>query len=91
MEEFKSYRKESKDDWGTSEEGSLNIDQINCGALLRIADAAELMAKRHQELIKENEHLLRRRQELEADNRRLANRIRGYQGYINRMKKKKRR
>lgn len=44
---YKSYRQESKKDYGVSgvsEFANLNIDQLQIGALLRIADASEKMA-----------------------------------------------
>ena len=42
---FKDYREESRANWGTSQSGNLTIKQIRVGALLRIADAVEKMAK----------------------------------------------
>lgn len=50
MSEFKKYREESRKGWGTNDDG-LSIEQVKLGAILRIADATELMAKRHQELV----------------------------------------
>jgi hypothetical protein len=51
-----SYRAESRRDWGVnSEHGPLTREQVSLGALLRIADATELMAKRHTELIAERD------------------------------------
>lgn len=37
---FKNYKDESRTNWGTFEE-KLTLEQINTGALLRIADAVE--------------------------------------------------
>lgn len=55
-----SYRKESYKDWGKdSSHGNLTLEQINTGALLRIADATEAMAKRHVELIEERDRFER--------------------------------
>ena len=42
---FKLYREESRANWGIDQGHNLNIDQIKLGALLRIADAVETMAK----------------------------------------------
>jgi hypothetical protein len=54
---FKNYRDASKENWGKDdpytknpEDIGLNLDQINTGAFLRIADATEAMAKNHIEL-----------------------------------------
>ena len=46
----KSYREESRKDWGMSKPGNLSLDQVNCGALLRIADATETMARNHVQM-----------------------------------------
>ena len=45
MGEFKSYREESKTNWGTRNEAPLTIEQIQCGCMLRIADASEYMSR----------------------------------------------
>ena len=43
---FKNYKQESRKDWGTNQDSELlSIEQINLGAILRIADATEAMAK----------------------------------------------
>lgn len=48
---FKSYRDGSKENWGVNDKKTLTLEQIQTGAILRIADATEVMAKRHIELI----------------------------------------
>lgn len=40
---FKNYKEESKKNWGTNDK-DLTLEQINTGAILRIADATEKMA-----------------------------------------------
>lgn len=49
---FKSYKKESRSDWGAElpEDQKLSMDQIQLGCILRIADATEAMAKNHTQL-----------------------------------------
>jgi hypothetical protein len=44
-----SYREESRKDWGATlaDDERLDTEQIQLGALLRIADAVEPMAKHH--------------------------------------------
>lgn len=61
---FKSYRDASKDNWGvtdntTSDPECIHVgtDQIKAGALQRIADATDLMAKNYIEMQRENERL----------------------------------
>jgi len=61
---FKSYRDASKDNWGVDdsttgdpERVKMGPDQIKAGALQRIADATELMAKNYIEMQRENERL----------------------------------
>jgi hypothetical protein len=58
----KSMRAESRKDYTTGVNNATDgicLEQLRTGALLRIADAAELMAKRHQELIDERDHYRR--------------------------------
>jgi hypothetical protein len=53
---FVSFRKGSRVNWGRSHEGGIQPDsETQLGAILRIADATELMAQRHQELIDERD------------------------------------
>ena len=47
---FVSLREESKKDYGATSENKLALEQINTGAMLRIADAAEAMAKNYVQL-----------------------------------------
>lgn len=54
-----SYRAESRKDYGTTSTGTLDRDQLKLGALLRIADATEMMAKRHADLIDERDRYKR--------------------------------
>lgn len=43
----KSFRDGSRENYGRSDGQSLTLEQITCGALLRISDATEAMAKNH--------------------------------------------
>lgn len=52
---FRGYKDVSRINWG-SEQENFSLDQINTGALLRIADAAEKMAERHTELIRQRDY-----------------------------------
>lgn len=55
-----SYREESRKNWGKdTSRGGLTDADVKLGALLRIADATEAMAKRHKELIDERDRFER--------------------------------
>lgn len=77
-------RESSKGNWASSN----SVEHINCGSLQRIADATEVMAKRHLELIAEVERLKRdvewRRREMQLMGRRIA----GLRGRVTAMKRK---
>lgn len=83
----KSYKTESRIDWGTSKEGGLTLEQINTGAILRIADATEKMAQRHTDLISRNEYLDSYVKRLEASIQTKDRQINALRGHINRMKR----
>ena len=56
---YKSYRAESREEYGQNQEHNLSIDQLNAGSLLRIADAIEKMVQRHTDLIAERDQFER--------------------------------
>jgi hypothetical protein len=87
---FRSYRKESKTDWGTTipESDNLNLDQIQTGAILRIADAAEAMSYNFVQMQNDLEMYKRWYTECRQSKERMARRISALQGVITRMKKK---
>ena len=65
----------------------LSLEELRLGAELRIADAVELMAKNHQELINERD-----RYRLSAERRlqeitQLSRHIAGLRGYISKLKR----
>lgn len=70
------FRQRSRADWGTDELNQLTLEQINTGAVLRIADAVEKVAKRHDELIDDRDYWKRRALEserrLDTERRRTA-------------------
>lgn len=77
----RGYREASKIDWGRDSGDPLSLDQINAGALLRIADATEKMAQRHTELIRDRDYWERRARSaedaLDTERRRSAS-LRGH-------------
>lgn len=85
---FKNYRDESRTNWGTSQECSLNLDQINTGAILRIADATEVMAKHHQDLINDRDWYKKRYEEGLEDLKKLDRKITAMKGVITKLKRK---
>lgn len=52
-----NLRDESRKNWGTANNEHLSLEQINTGALLRLADATEKMAQRYTSLIDERDRL----------------------------------
>ena len=87
---FIPYREDSKKNYGEyrdSADANLCNDQIKLGAVLRIADACEVMAKRHTELIAERDKFERWYKERNKEIDRLYRVIRSLRGVITRMKK----
>ena len=88
MANFKNYREESKLNYGTLDPGSLSSDQLRTGALLRIADATEVMAKNYQELIDERDRYKRYYREEREVNKRLYLSNAALKGVITKLRKK---
>ena len=84
----RSYKTESRVDWGTSSDGLLNIEQINCGAILRIADAVEKMAASYDQMRNARDYWERRAKENQATADRLARSNAALRGVIARAKRK---
>ncbi len=88
-----SYRQESKKPnlGGNHEVGFRPCDeQIKLGAILRIADATELMAENYQQLIDERDSYKRFLQGVRENNKLLLRQIAGLKGYITQLKVRKR-
>jgi len=84
---FKPYRAQSRIDWGTESSG-LTLEQINCGAMLRIADATEKMAQRHTELIQDRDYYEKQYNDWRREYEAMERRCRSLKGQITKMKKK---
>lgn len=84
---FKSYKEESKSNWGMTTDQNLNIEQIQLGAVLRIADAVEKMAQNYDTLLTDRDWYKRRYQEQSEVISRLQRSQAGLRGYIKRLKK----
>lgn len=83
----RGYREASKLDWGVDASISLNLEHVQTGAVLRIADAVEKMASRYTALIDEAERLRRYDREQRNAINRLNRRIASLKGVITRQKK----
>lgn len=88
---FKSYRKESKDNYGVnvSEAQGLSLEQLNTGALLRMADATEAMATNHVRMQNERDQYKRWYENEQKENATLVKRVAALKGVINKMKNAK--
>lgn len=86
---FKNYREQSRDiQWGTSDD-KLEIEGINCGSMLRIADAVEIMTKSFNALRADRDYWKKRAEDWELKSNRLYRSICGLRGHITRLKGKR--
>lgn len=87
---FKPYREESRTNWGRDvpDNQSLSRDDLQFGAMLRIADACERMAEDHDKLIRERDRYQRWYESERQSNDRLRNSNAALRGVITRMKNK---
>lgn len=86
----KNLRNESRvQNWSVTidENSNVNIDQLNCGSMLRIADGIEKIASNYSSLIEERDRYKRWWQEEVNRNEKLHRRIRGFKGVITKLKK----
>ena len=84
---FKSYKEESKSNWGINSQEDLTIQQVQMGAILRIADAAEIMATNYIRLQNDNEYYKRRHKEQLKEIERLNRSRNALSGHLKRLKK----
>jgi len=89
-EKHLSYREESRLNYGLfTERDNICDDQLKIGALLRIADATEVMAENHQSLIDSRDKYKSLHEKERETTARMAHRISGLQGHITRLKNKR--
>lgn len=86
---FKSYREESKKDYGITDDGNLRLDQLNCGSLLRIADACEKMCIDRENLERNCKDITSNRDYWKSYSKELERKIAALKGHITRLKNKK--
>lgn len=85
-----SYIKdESRRNWTHDESKEVSFEEINTGAMLRIADAVEKMAERYTELISYTESLETRVKRLRDRNEFLERSNASLRGHLRRAKKVK--
>lgn len=85
---FKNYRQESRSQWGTETSGNITLDQVKAGAILRIADASEVMAKNFLDLQGEIQSLRESRDSYQKMWLRAERRISALKGALTRAKKR---
>lgn len=83
---WKNYRDESRINWGTNKEGNLNLEQIQVGCLLRIADASEAMAKEYNRLLVSEKYQTKKAFRLQAELATERRRTAALRGHIKRLK-----
>jgi hypothetical protein len=83
---YKSYREESRANWGTTGD-TINLEQLKAGAVLRIADACELMAKDRQRMERDLQWNTERHEHYRREAERLARSNAALRGVIKRMKR----
>lgn len=86
--EFKTYRDASRTNWGR-DKAEVTDEHIKLGAVLRIADAVELMAKRYQQLVDDRDMYERWYQSERATVLKLGRSNAALRGHIARLKKSK--
>lgn len=85
---FKNYREESKSlGWGSDQTQNLSLEQLQTGAILRIADATEKMAQNYARM--ENDLAMYKRwyEQEKATSERLYKSNAALRGHIKRLKK----
>lgn len=86
---LKKYKDESRKDWGMrlDDDETISHELIQLGAVLRIADATELMAKSHAQLVTDRDYWERRAKNAEAAAKRGDYRERNLKGQLTKLKK----
>lgn len=85
---FKPYRDESRANYGSDQVGNLSLEQLQTGALLRIADASESMAREYNRLLASEKFERGRANRLAGEVQYLERRVAALKGAITKMKAK---
>lgn len=83
-----SYREQSRRDYGRGDYQALTDDQCKVGALLRIADATEVMAKEYNRLLHDLTWYKARCEDQSKTIKHLLGSRAAYKAHLTRMKKK---
>ena len=85
-----NWKKISKVEWATLGQDDSNDtrEKVKLGSLQRIADACELMAQNHAELIRDRDNFKRWYEEGKADLQRAENSNRSLRGQITKLRKR---
>lgn len=83
-----SYKDASRRNWGEEAGLGLTLEEINTGAMLRIADATEKMAEQHTELIRQRDYFEGEVQRLLATCEHLERSNASLRGHLKRAKKR---
>lgn len=85
---FKPYRAESRANWGRdSSEANITNEEVKLGAILRIADAIETMAKSYNDMRNDRDYWKGRAERRDAEVKKLKSVIRGLRGALTRAKR----
>jgi len=84
----RDYREESKKHYQSTAEAAFTCGQLRTGALLRIADATEAIAKDYVKLQEDAEFYKRQRDSFQRGNERVFRQISAYKGVITKMKRR---
>ncbi|WDF45270.1 hypothetical protein PQ459_10215 [Chryseobacterium sp. KACC 21268] len=82
------YKEESRKNWGTKANVGVTREQIQLGAILRIADATEAMAKNHVKLQLDYDYMIANRNSWKAEAEALKRSNASLKGVITKLKKK---
>jgi len=83
------YRENSRKGWFNDQDNMKDHESIQLGAILRIADATEAMAKNYQELIRERDNFKRWNQQNRDEVKTLKAQNIALKGWITRLKKQR--
>lgn len=84
MSEFKSHKDESRGNWGCRNRNP-KTEELQLGAMQRIADSLEKIEQPYLRLIERNEYLRRRVAQQAYDIHRLKNQNRGFKSWVTRL------
>lgn len=87
---FLNYREGSRKGWGREigAAGEMSREEIGLGCMLRIADATELMAKNHDQLVRQRDHFERDANYWRGRADKLQRQLNSTKGVVTKLRKK---